>query len=180
MAVDRSWDTSFSETISTSIERLARRDNELTEICLGGKGLSDADVHPLILALESNPNNIAKLYLWGNSLTDATGVALARFLVGNPPLLQLYLNLNQLTDETAVAIAQALRTNRHLQVLYLHIKTSDQRRSDDAFTKAIRYNKYIYPFSNWELYAPASNEFDRLKTVATQTAASSSIELNAA
>jgi hypothetical protein len=72
-----------------------------------GCDLDDDDVEDIAELLAEN-NEIISLNLWGNSITDRGGIAIAKALRGNRVLRSISLAMNKITDKTVNEICKSL------------------------------------------------------------------------
>lgn len=151
------------QTRSVPLQRLTRKDPDLTTIVLSDQGRSDEDIFSLLNALQSNANNVTHLYLHGNNITDESGVALAKYLATNSTVTDLSLSDNHLSDVTAKALALAFETNTVLERLFLDCNDIDPQTCDAVFIRALQKNPARPLNSVWEFYALGVNEFQRLR-----------------
>jgi hypothetical protein len=151
-----------------AIERLSRHDPTLDRIYLFNKQHTDAEVAELADCLLAHPDVVTHVLLYGNRLTDETGVKLARYVAASSTIEWLDLSSNQLGQATCLAIAAALQVNTSLRWLSLFCKQSvDESRIEAALVSALRLNPVRPADSRWYLYSYWS-EFERLKAAAEQ------------
>jgi hypothetical protein len=129
---------------------------------------TDAEVSELVDCLLANPDVVTHVLLFGNWLTDATGVKLAQYVAASSTVEFLDLSRNRLSPATYLALAVALRINTSLRCLYLYgNQAEDKSRIDAAFVSALRFNPVRTYGSMWWLYSD-SDDFQRLRTEAEE------------
>ena len=150
-------------TIIEATQRLSDHDPTFKWIDLFEQEYTDLQLGELADCLLAHPDVVTHVWLGYNQLTDETGVKLARYLATSSTIKYMGLYNNQFGLGTYLALAAALRVNSSLRWLYLNNnQLVDQTRIDAAFVEALRLNPVRPAGSDWALYSPGSNEFERL------------------
>lgn len=154
--------------IQDYITRLKCRDPTLKEIHLIRKNFTDAEAVELVDCLLAYSASVTTLDLYGNQLTNETGIKLAQYIASSSTITYLNLSDNQFTEKTYLAVAAALCINSSLKFLYLHDNLEvDETRIDYAFIKALRLNPERPTTSCWFLW-PWLDDFARLRDAAKE------------
>lgn len=139
------------------------------DLVLCKKNLTNKDLVELVDCLIANPNEVTNVFLWGNKLTDETGVKLAQYVAASSTIRMLSLSHNQFGSETYLAMASAMRVNSSLKSLLLFQNPEvDRKLVESAFVEALRINPTRPRKSQWWFSESWTNDFDRLKTVADE------------
>jgi hypothetical protein len=115
-----------------------KNNHSLTELVLSSNKISDAGVKDIAMALKDN-HSLTTLFLYNNEISDPGAKDLALALKDNHTLTRLDLSKNAITDAGAKDIARALKDNHPLTRLDL----GDNEISDAGaydLIKALRYN----------------------------------------
>lgn len=120
---------------------------------------------PLIDCLLEHPNAVKDVILFGNHLTNKTGVKLARLVAKSTTLRLLGVSNNNLSMVSFMAMAAALRINTSLEELYMcgNSLLVDHARVTTAFIDALAYNPCRSEGSRWQLTTYCPGEFETLR-----------------
>jgi Ran GTPase-activating protein (RanGAP) involved in mRNA processing and transport len=89
------------------------------EVKMSKRGLTDNDVWIVCELLTASCSRLQKIDLFGNQLTDVSGIALAKVLPQAASLIHISLSENKLGDGAGVALANALELNRNIKSVHL-------------------------------------------------------------
>jgi hypothetical protein len=171
------FDPKTAYSLFDAMGRFNRGDPTLEKIDLVGNQYTDQELAVLVDYLLAHPNAVISVLLTHNRLTDETGIKLARYVAASSTIQELILPLNHLGSVTYLGMATALCVNTSLRSLsmYSNLKsdgsriTAEERRCiDDAFINALVINSNRPARSSWWIYYIATDEYERLKTVARQ------------
>ena len=95
----------------------------------------------LFTALKDNNNNIKRLKIYGNAITDDACDAITTALERNSCLVELWMYSNPLTGEAMVNIVNGLKVNNTLKRLYLPQCSEDVKKRISSLQEVINKNR---------------------------------------
>ena len=101
------------------LQLLIRDESTMNGVCLGGKGLGDEKILPVVLVLDLLPA-VHIIDFHDNRLTDISLMPLAQKLLGLKHLVHLDLSFNKIDDSSATIMAYLRSSECKLQTLYLN------------------------------------------------------------
>lgn len=140
------------ETVASVVTKIKAGHPKLLKIDLSTRENNEDELHQLMDALLTYPNEIWSLGL-PFEVSARVGIKLARFIAKSQTIQSVNARLSEFTEATFLAIAAALRVNSSVSCLHLYgSRLANTQMIKFAFVDALRYNPARPVRSRWALW----------------------------